>query len=69
MLVKQCDFEHVNEDGSVSKMTAWVDSSWRLKLGLGITFKNDPRRWKLTRLGKDTMDVAEINNTWGVGGL
>jgi len=69
MLVRQCDFEHVNEDGSVVCQTAWVDASWRLKVGIGITFKNDPRRWKLTRLGKDTMDVAEINNTWGVGGL
>jgi len=69
MIVRQCDFEFVNEDGSVVCTTVWVDASWRLKVGLGVTFKSDPRRWKLTRLGKDTMDVAEINNSWNVGGL
>ncbi len=49
--------------------TAWVDTSWGLRVGLGVTFKDDPRRWKLTRLGKDTLDVGEINTTWRVGGL
>lgn len=69
MKVRQCDFEFVNEGGSTAKQTVWVDASWRLKVGIGVTFKGDSRRWKLTRLGKDMMDVAEINNSWEVGGL
>ena len=69
MNVRQCDFEFVNEDGSTVKQTVWVDASWRLKVGLEVTFKGDSRRWKLTRLGKDKMDVAEINHSWEVGGL
>ena len=69
MNVRQCDFEFVNESDSTVKQTVWVDASWRLKVGLEVTFKGDSRRWKLTRLGKDTMDVVEINHSWEVGGL
>jgi hypothetical protein len=67
--VRQCDFEFANQDGSTAKQTAWVDASWRLKVGIVVTFKGDDRRWKLTRLGNSLMDVSEINNSWEVGGL
>jgi hypothetical protein len=73
MVVRQCDFEHTDDDGTVIRQTAWVDAaSWGLKAGSIVSFKvlgGDQRRWKVTRVGLESMDVADINSTWHVGGL
>lgn len=69
MLVKQYDFEHVRGDAAVVHQTAWVDASWRLRVGTVVSFKNDPRHWKVVRVGNDPMNIEDINQTWEVGGL
>lgn len=68
MKVIQCDFERQDGEKTV-KQTAWVDQSRRLKIGTRLNFKNDPLVWTVTRVGMNTVDIADINDTWEVGGI
>lgn len=67
MIVVQCEFIYVNGN-EWTKTIAWVDASWNLKEGLSVRFKDDPRQWTVNRVYQSKMDVAQIEQTWLVGG-
>jgi hypothetical protein len=70
MKVGQCQFIHRHPEAREATLwqTAWVDASWKLKKGMGVTFLGDDRRWQVMSVGTIVMEVAEINNSWQVGG-
>lgn len=71
MQVVQCDFVHVESSDAFGfpneiRQTAWVDASQGVKAGCYVTFKGDARMWKVERVGTILMEVAEINQRWGL---
>lgn len=55
-------------DADQHRMVVWVDAALGLKAGHHVIGKN-AQAWRVLTVYRQTLDVADINRDWRVGGL
>jgi hypothetical protein len=51
------------------KRITWTDEDAKIKSGNSIKFKNEEHFWNIDKVHSTSLEKAEINRSWHVGGL
>lgn len=63
-LYKQCNLEY-----GETRMTTWLDTSWKWRRGDYVRLRDDDRLWRIKDVYGPSLEKAAFDRRWHVGGL